>query len=90
MLKKCTFWSERRVRRGDCSVVVVVVVVVVVAVAVVVVVVVVVVVAVIGATSPNIDKLCHLEEVGTGEFIVFQKVRSASLGLVEHWRTEQV
>ena len=88
MLKKCTFWSERRVRRGDCSVVVVVVVVV--AVAVVVVVVVVVVVAVIGATSPNIDKLCHLEEVGTGEFIVFQKVRSASLGLVEHWRTEQV
>ena len=74
MLKKCTFWSERRVRRGDCSVVVVVVV----------------VVAVIGATSPNIDKLCHLEEVGTGEFIVFQKVRSASLGLVEHWRTEQV
>ena len=77
MLKKCTFWSERRVRRGDCSVVVVVIVVV-------------VVVAVIGATSPNIDKLCHLEEVGTGEFIVFQKVRSASLGLVEHWRTEQV
>ena len=69
MLKKCTFWSERRVRRGDCSVVVVVVVVLVVVVVVAVVVVVIVVVVVVSATSPNIDKLCHLEEVGTGELI---------------------